>query len=128
MSDILTILGISIATAVGLFTGVFSAAWTAIDKFDRRTISRLERALSRETAGHASDAALWHRDLARLRVQRKELLDLINKAWADNAQVRAEARAREEQIRRQVADSAFGALDPVPTASHASGDDKRSRR
>lgn len=101
---------VSISIWFGTTLGAFGAVWTAAVHMRGHAARVLERALQREVATGAARDALASATIARLRKQRNELLSACTDARSALLEVQLEARAREEQIRRQAANSGFGAL------------------
>lgn len=110
MSDQSIAFALVMAAAFGTLAGAFFAAWLWLDIEARHKYQTAKRALHREVTAHEIDNNAAKQTLARVRAHRSELLTLLELARQEAAERRAEALAREEQIRRQVADSGFGRL------------------
>lgn len=100
----------SAALWFGTALGAFGAVWLAIGHIRWRAIRFLERALQREVASSAARETSDRATIDRLRKQRNDLLSACTDARSALLEAQLEARAREEQIRRQVANSGFGEL------------------
>lgn len=110
MSSTVLAFAIVMAAGLGMLAGAFFAHWLWLDIEARHKYQTAKRALHREVTAHEIDNAAAKQALARVRAHRTELLTLLDLARQEAAERRAEAMAREEQIRRQVADSGFGRL------------------
>ena len=101
---------LSSAAWLGTAVGAFVAVWTTAGYMRGHTIRLLERLLQREVAAGAAKETVMQKTVDRLRRQRNELLSACADARSALLETQLEARAREEQIRRQALNSGFGAL------------------
>lgn len=95
---------------LGTALGALGAVWAGFSYIRGASIRVLERALQREVASSAARETMARTTIDRLRKQRNDLLSACSDARSALLEVQLEARAREEQIRRQAANSGFGAL------------------
>jgi len=95
---------------VGICAGTFGAVWIWLDTITQRQVRVMTREINRLVAQDEINKAAWQRTQARYRAQRAELLAVIDRERSEMQEIRLTARAREEQIRRQIADSTFGAV------------------
>jgi len=100
----------AVATAIGIGLVGGLVRWTRVSDELQELVDRSHRVLQREIATAAANEALARGTITRLRRQRDELLKLTSDARSALIEVQAEARAREEQIRRQAMDSGFGSF------------------
>lgn len=98
------------ATVCGVAIGVWLFLGTVDAFVEKRASGKLDRELRREQTQSAINDAHAKATVERLRAQRNMLLKAADDARSALLEVQLEARAREEQIRRQVRDSGFGAL------------------
>ena len=102
----LVLTAIAAALGIGLAGGL--VRWSGVSADLQELVDRSHRVMQRELAQAAANEAVAKGTIARLRNQRDELLRLASQARSALVEVQAEARAREEQIRRQAMDSGFG--------------------
>jgi hypothetical protein len=100
----------AVASVVGIGVGVFAALWAGVRAEMRMSMDSMARAMQREITRAEINDSTAKGTIARLRRQRDELLRAISDARSALIEVQAEARAREDQIRRQAMDSTFGGL------------------
>jgi len=98
----------AVVFGIGLAGGIVGTSIVASALRDTR--EKLQRMLQREVAQAAANETASRATIARLRAQRDALLRAAADARSALIEVQAEARAREEQIRRAAIDSGFGRL------------------
>lgn len=120
MQDLVAVVMVSLAVFFGAACGAFVVVGVAIERWANSRLRDSERALTREIALHEADNAAakariteQSRTVDRLRRRSVELLEACDQALSDAKETRAEARAREREIRRQTIESGFGHLAPA---------------